>query len=81
MYAANWSAFFAPNGTSKSVFAPLKAPVVEALSDQSVRQKIIDLGFDIPSREAQSPGALEAFQKAEIAKWTPIIQKTGIKVD
>src|SRR5688572_13113916 len=51
LYAANWSAFFAPKGTPRSIIAPLNAAVVEALSDQSVRQKIVDLGFDIPSRE------------------------------
>jgi len=81
LHASNWSAFFAPKGTPKSIIALLNAAVVEALSDQTVRQKIIDFGFDIPSRDEQSPEALEAFQKAEIAKWTPIIQGVGIKIE
>jgi tripartite-type tricarboxylate transporter receptor subunit TctC len=32
-------------------------------------------------REQQTPEALRAHQKAEIAKWWPIIKAAGIKVE
>ena len=28
-----------------------------------------------------APAAFTAFQKAEVAKWTPIIEKAGVKVE
>jgi tripartite-type tricarboxylate transporter receptor subunit TctC len=81
LYATNWLALFAPKETSPSVVAALNAAVTDALADPTVRQKILDLGFDIPSRDEQSPEALAAFQKAEMVKWRPIIEGAGIKLE
>jgi tripartite-type tricarboxylate transporter receptor subunit TctC len=46
-----------------------------------VRQRLIDLGQELPARERQTPEALAAYQKAEIEKWWPIVKAAGIKVD
>jgi hypothetical protein len=37
--------------------------------------------LEVPPREQQSPEALGTFQKAEIAKWWPMIKEAGIKPD
>jgi tripartite-type tricarboxylate transporter receptor subunit TctC len=81
LYATNWLALFAPSGVPRSIIARLNAAVTDVLAEQSVRQKIVDLGFDIPTHDEQSPEALAEFQKTEIAKWTPIIQGAGIKIE
>ena len=47
----------------------LNAAAVAALDDPVLRQRLIDLGQDIPPREQRTPEALRAFQKAEIEKW------------
>jgi hypothetical protein len=44
-----------------------------------VQRRIGRLGQEIFPREKQTPGALAAFQKAEINKWWPIIKAAGIK--
>jgi len=36
-------------------------------------------GCIIPSREEQTPNALGTYQKAEIAKWWPVVKAAGIK--
>ena len=57
----------------------LNAAVTSALADAAVRQRIADLGMEIVPPAQQTPEALAAFQKAELEKWSPIIQAAGIK--
>jgi tripartite-type tricarboxylate transporter receptor subunit TctC len=76
-----WHALWAPKDTPKDRIAILNAAVVEALADPVVRQRLTDLGQEIPPREEQTPEALRTYQKAEIEKWWPIIKAAGIKAD
>ena len=41
----------------------------EALANPAARARLADLGQDIPPRDQQTPAALGALQKADIAKW------------
>jgi tripartite-type tricarboxylate transporter receptor subunit TctC len=81
LHLSVWHGLWAPKGTPKEIIAKLNAAVVDALADPTVRQRLAQLGQDIPPREQQSPEALHAFQKAEIEKWWPIIKEAGIKID
>jgi tripartite-type tricarboxylate transporter receptor subunit TctC len=79
LYASGWFGLFAPRGTPKEVIAKLNAAMVQALADPALRARFTDLGLDIAPREQQTPEALAAFTRAEIAKWWPIIKAAGIK--
>src|SRR6266478_3369622 len=59
-YISVWRGLFAPKGTPKEVIAKLNAAVADALSDETVRQRLADLGQDVPSRDEQTPDALGA---------------------
>jgi len=74
-----WYGLWAPKGTPKEIITRLNQAAVEALADPVMRQRLADLGLEIPAREIQTPEALGAHQKAEIAKWWPIIKAAGIK--
>jgi tripartite-type tricarboxylate transporter receptor subunit TctC len=74
-----WYGMWAPRATPRDVVARLNGALVAALGDPGVRQRMADLGLEIPARERQTPEALGAFQKAEIEKWWPIIKAAGIK--
>jgi hypothetical protein len=65
----------------KNIIATLNASVVRALSDATVRQRLADLGQEVPPGNQQTPEALAAYQKAEIEKWWPIIKAAGIKAE
>jgi tripartite-type tricarboxylate transporter receptor subunit TctC len=80
-YMSVWHAMWASKGTPKDAIAKLNASVVAALGDATVRQRLTDLGQELPSAERLTPEALRAYQKAEIEKWWPIVKAAGIKVD
>jgi len=74
-----WQAFWAPKATPDAIVAKLNAAAVAALADTALRQRLDDLGQEIPPREQQTPQALGAFHRSEIDKWWPIIKAAGIK--
>jgi len=80
-HVALWHGLWMPKGTPKPITTTLSAAVMGALADPAVRGKLADLGQDIYPRERQTPEALGALQKAEIAKWWPIIKAGNIKVE
>jgi tripartite-type tricarboxylate transporter receptor subunit TctC len=76
-----WSGMWVPKGTPKDVITKLNASVVEALNDPGVRKQLENLGLQMPPADKQTPEALGAWQKAEIARWWPIIKAANVKVD
>ncbi len=78
---AIWHGLWAPKGTPPEIVARLNAAAVAALKDPEIRRKLEDLGQDIPTPEQMAPAAFATYQKAEVAKWTPIIEKAGVKVE
>jgi tripartite-type tricarboxylate transporter receptor subunit TctC len=76
-----WYGLFAPKGTPKEIIAKLAAAVNETLSDPGVRQRLADLGQEIPEPAGRTPQALGDLQKAEIEKWWPIIKAANIRGD
>ena len=80
-YVTFWVGLWAPKGTPKDVIAKLNSAAVTALADPMVSTLLTDLGFEIYSRDRQTPEALAAYQKAEIEKWWPIIKEFGIRAE
>jgi tripartite-type tricarboxylate transporter receptor subunit TctC len=81
MYASTWFGLWVPRGTPRDAVSKLNAAIVESLADPAVHQRISDLGLVIPSRDQQTPEFLDAFQRAEIEKWWPIIKAANIKAE
>ena len=80
-HVALWHGLWMPKGTPKPIMTTLNAAVVGALADPAVRGKLADLGQDVYPPERQTAESLGALQKAEIAKWWPIIKAGNIKVE
>ena len=76
-----WSGLWVPKGTPKAIIAKLNAAAVDAMNDPAVRKKFENLGLQTPPADQLSPQALGAWQKAEIAKWWPMIKAADVKVD
>src|SRR5262249_6355117 len=81
LYIWGWFALFAPQGTSKDIVSKLNAEVRVLLADSTTRQPFAELGGGIPAPDQQSTDALGENQKAEIAKWWPIIKAANVKAE
>jgi tripartite-type tricarboxylate transporter receptor subunit TctC len=76
-----WSGLWAPKGTPKDIIAKLNKATNEALADPQVKQQLEKLGLQMPPKDQSTPQALGDWQKAEIAKWWPVIKSANVKVD
>ena len=74
--ASFWHGIWVPAGTPPEVIAKLNAAIRIALADPAVQERFKKLGQEIWPADFQTPEALATKQKAEIAKWTPIIKET-----
>jgi tripartite-type tricarboxylate transporter receptor subunit TctC len=76
-----WSGLWVPKGTPKEIVARLNAAAEEALNDSAIQKQLENLGLQMPAADKSTPEALGTWQKAEIAKWWPLIKAAGVKVD
>jgi tripartite-type tricarboxylate transporter receptor subunit TctC len=76
-----WSGLWVPKGTPQDIIAKLNAAAVAALGDPEVQKKLVALGLDVPPKDQLSPEALGNWQKAEIAKWWPMIKAANVKIN
>jgi len=76
-----WHGLWTTKGTPADVVARLDSAVKAALADPAVKDRLTQLGQVIFPADQQNPAALAAYQKAEIAKWWPIIKAAGIRAN
>ena len=81
LYFSLWRGLWLPKGTPKEVIVKLNTAVVDALADSAVRQRLTEIGQEIPSLNLQTPEALGAHHKAEIEKWWPVIKAANVRVE
>ena len=74
-----WHAFWAPKGIPAEALAKLTGALRTALAEPALRGRLVGLSQEIFPASQQTPEALAAFQKAEIARWWPVIKAAGIK--
>jgi tripartite-type tricarboxylate transporter receptor subunit TctC len=78
-YVSIWQGIWAPKQTPPHIIAKLNAAVITALASPRLHRRFDEIVQEVPPQDQQSPEALGALQKAEIAKWWPIIKAAGIK--
>jgi len=71
-----WVGVFAPAGTDTQVVALLNREIVGILAQSTMRERLMDLGYEpVGSR----PDEFAAQIRTEIAKWAKLIRSAGIK--
>ena len=71
---AVWNAIFAPRGTPMPVVERLAQALSIALDDPQVRERLIELGGELPGPAERGPAALQRLVQSEVARWTPILR-------
>jgi tripartite-type tricarboxylate transporter receptor subunit TctC len=74
-----WHGLWTTEGTPQPVVDRLAGAVRAALAEPPIRDRLTQLGQVIFPPDQQNPAALAAYEKAEIAKWWPVIKAAGIK--
>jgi tripartite-type tricarboxylate transporter receptor subunit TctC len=76
-----WHGLYAPKGTPKPILDKINVALRAALLDPMLKQRMAELSSDIAPMDKVTPAGLKTQLEAEIAKWSPIIQKAGIYAD
>ena len=79
--ASFWIALFAPKETPRPILDKLVDALDQALDDQVVRKRLLDIGSDIPDKAKRGRQPLAALVKSEIARWSPIIKEANVKAE
>jgi tripartite-type tricarboxylate transporter receptor subunit TctC len=75
---ATWYGVAAPAATPAAIVAKLNADIVRIIKLPEVRDRLASEGADVVG---DSPEALTAFVKAEIAKWSKVVKQSGVKAE
>jgi tripartite-type tricarboxylate transporter receptor subunit TctC len=73
-----WNAVFAPKGTPKEITGKLVDALDKALSDETVRKRLFELGGVIPEGADRGPQGLQKLVESEVARWTPVLKAAGV---
>ena len=74
----SWQAVFAPAGTPDAIVQRLHQEIAKIMATPDMQARLKAMGME-PS--AMSTAQVADFQKAEVAKWAPVIKAANVKVD
>lgn len=80
-YISVWSGLWVPKGTPLDAIAKLNAAAAKAMASPTLQKHFSEVGLELPPVDQQSPAALATLQKADIAKWWPVLKAAGIRAD
>ncbi len=76
--AASWWGFLAPVATPREIVARLNTVTLKVLGMREIQELLTRQGMD-PA--GSTPAAFDTYLRAEIAKWTKVVQESGIKAN
>ena len=76
LVVTSWQAAAAPAKTPREVVMKLNDAMVRTLRSPDVRERMNAIGFDVV---AGTPEEFGQFMKAEVERWTKVVERGGIK--
>lgn len=76
--AVLWNVVAAPEGTPAPVLDALSSATAKVMGDGSLREQLANLGIEPES--GSSPRAATAYIQSEMARWRPVIEGLGVKL-
>ncbi len=81
MRMSGWNMLFASAGTPRPVVDRLNRALLATLQDTAVTRRMVELGSLPATGERTTPEGAQAFWRAEVARWRPLIEAAGQLAD
>src|SRR5688572_16566567 len=78
LVVTSWQAVAAPAKTPPAIVARLSDATVKALRSPDIAERMSQIGFDVVASSSDEFGK---FMRAEVDRWTQVVNKGGIKPD
>jgi tripartite-type tricarboxylate transporter receptor subunit TctC len=76
--STSWGGVMAPGGTPAPIVASLHNKIVQVLAMPDIREKLVSMGVEVVGG---TPEEFASYLKAEIDKWTSVIQAAAVKIE
>ncbi len=76
-----WYAMFAPKAVPNAVVEKLNDALSKTLDDETVRDRLIELGGDVPDRRQRGPKALAELVRDEMNRWAALIRSEHLTIN
>jgi tripartite-type tricarboxylate transporter receptor subunit TctC len=77
MRMSGWNMLFASAGTPRPVVERLNRALLATLQDAAVTRRMVELGSLPAAGERTTPEGAQAFWRAEVTRWRPLIEAAG----
>lgn len=74
----SWRGMFVPAGTPKRIITKLNGELMKVLQIPEIKERVIAAGFEPMT---STPEQLDAFSKAELAKWAKVAKAAGVRIE
>jgi len=71
--ASTWNAILAPKSLPPEIKVRLNEAMNKALADDTVRKRLVEIGFVIPDAAVRTPQALQELVAAEVPRWRRVV--------
>jgi tripartite-type tricarboxylate transporter receptor subunit TctC len=79
LVTSSWQGVLVPSGTPRPIVDKLRAAIVKVLADPQIQAHMRGSGaFAVSSK---SPEDFKAYMDVETAKWTKVIEESGVRAE
>ena len=79
LVTSSWQGVLVPSGTPRPVVEKLHAAIVKVLAEPAIQARMRNVGVIAVS--SPSPEEFKVYMDAETAKWTKVIEASGVRAD
>ncbi|MEA2819750.1 MAG: hypothetical protein QOJ86_1754 [Bradyrhizobium sp.] len=79
LVTSSWQGVLVPSGTPRAIVEKLHAAIVKVLAEPAIQARMRNAG--VIAVASKTPEEFRAYMDAETAKWTKVIEESGVRAD
>jgi tripartite-type tricarboxylate transporter receptor subunit TctC len=79
LVTSSWQGVLVPSGTPRPIVDKLRAAIVEVLADPEIQARMH--GSGVLAVSSKSPEDFKIYMEGETAKWTKVIEESGVRAE